>query len=229
MLTTLKVRLSTLKHRSWHYRLVEFAYGNHIRGTKKACPYWWLVVPSSFPLAAGKLLGMLVVGVIVVVVIVVGSVGYWVLVALGWFFGYRPYRWTFWSFMDYAMPSEAESYPHKKHPMFKPYKHKKYPIPRTHGPKYGHIRIAPYQVVFPVVAVGALVVGLIAIGRSGTNWAGHHYMLFVWIFVSIAVLYVLSVVYRKLVVPGLKKAYAKYCPEITWVDDTAENEAELDE
>lgn len=90
MLNNLKYRLTHLNPNSWHRKLVEFAYWGKA-DAKKACPYWWFIVPASPILAGFKLVIYLIIAIVVCLVVAFFHVVY----VVSLLFGYRP-RAGYW-------------------------------------------------------------------------------------------------------------------------------------
>lgn len=202
----LKTRLSTLHKDAWHRRLATFAYGKRsINKTNKACPYWWLIVPTSLPVAGLKCVGY-VLGVLSLVVVgAIMSLIVYVSRIVQVFLGYSPKTWAF-PFSDEPNAMELKVYPYKRGRS-------------STGPQK---RLAPYQWALPLMFIAGLITTFVLSSGQVTHAIKQifdaSWVYIAWAALALGALCILGLVFKHIVVPFLKTKYEAWCPEITWLE-----------
>jgi hypothetical protein len=196
-LSELKLRLSTLSTNSWHAYLTGFGWPTFFPDTKKACLYWWVVVPASLPIAGVKAVCFvlawsigLVLGAAVILLWPLGML-------VGVLLGYKPRHWLLHRLV---FDNEADNIIWA----------------REHGKSSPRVRtrLRPIYVVLPLAVLASLVVyrGPVT-GAVGGTWKYDLYGV-----ASLAGLCLIGLGYQRWLAPFLKKI----CPDIVWVDPKEE-------
>lgn len=215
-LNGLKNRFSHLDRSAAHYRLAKFAYGDKLPD-RKACPYWWVIVPSSLVVGGVKFLFLAILATTLAIGIFVMGI---VAVPTAWFAGYN------------LVPKNA--YP-KCHPrndkMFYPYKFSRKKPGAADDPWLSkrasrNVDKAPWQYAWRITLVSSVVLYFARRGFSDFGAATDYIdgrsstILSIVIFgvVGVLTLALLGKIFASVVAPKLKEQYAKHCPEIAWTD-----------
>lgn len=184
-LQQLKLKLANLRADSWHRRLVDFAFFGKLK-PKKACPYWWFIVPSA-PLVAGLKLIVILIGGLVLLAFgicigILGEILAHLILLITWLGGYRLRN----GYVEDVL---------------------KFHLLNDHGYKFVKTksRIKPYHILLTVVFVGGITL------MSSTSWP---WLPTVLLLTGLAVLVVftLGLLYTRIVHPIVRR----FCPEIVW-------------
>jgi hypothetical protein len=177
LIDKLKYRLSHLRAGSWHRRFVDFAYWGAVK-PRKACPYWWLIVPAS-PIAAGiKVIALGItygaLSLLVAIMWVVGNIAYVIMLVSG----RRPINGYMKAVVKMGWMDDDNE------------------CRRTY--ERSNRRFAPYQFILPLLALAGLVV-LWLTSWPWLPWA------FLYGAGSIALLYGLGKLYTRVVHPIFRR------------------------
>lgn len=187
-----KYSLSHLSKNAWHRKLVNFAYFDTVK-PKKACMYWWLIVPAALPLA-----GLIGVAVLVLGLgsFVIANVCY----LISWFFGYRTKDGYIATILKFGWLEE----PNSNLMEYKVHKAKNHPgLTKS--------RFAPYHFAMAICGIA----GMVWLVTSITTGDPALWTVLTWTLRVALVIIALSLVgllYKKFLYPRISAA----CPAITW-------------
>src|SRR3989344_8850874 len=77
---------TTVSKDSWHYRLTRYGLGDAGNHIKRACPYWFVLVPVSLVFGTFR-------WVMTVLFQAAMYIGYYPWITLGWLLGLKPRYW----------------------------------------------------------------------------------------------------------------------------------------